>query len=487
MRSVDQSFYGRIEHVPRHGLGLSVDVYSPAIADVLKGLQAAGLSCDYWELFRASTSVLTRVRRLLPGVSLEYHAEGLWLTQPYLDRIMPFADELRVATDHLNVLGSTWMNHECASKQMGGYTFGTYLPPLLTTESAEVTAQNARYVQRALDESCSGGSAPPLLLLEVPPLTYFQYGTLSVPVFFQMLTAHAPCGLVLDVGHIWTIYRYAGYWRSQSLEHFLSEFLDSFPLDRVVEIHMAGLGEHPRIRREVYEDQESLPLWIDSHEARIPDTLWMMLHQILAHPGLRHLRGIALEVDGKSVPIIVEEFRRFHRLYGQWKGSGAGMMSEATERGAFPGTGQVGSAVPPSIIDRAVRGYSEYSQVILGKTSLAHNAPQMWPGAVLHAYRDYLREEIMEWGGRMEDMFPETCRALEAEGFPLGKFVEFWFQDPGWGEQEPYDFFLFKIRRYLAFVERTCPVALPRAWHEASQLRASYRLATEEPAGLSLF
>lgn len=488
MSDVDQIFHARLGRIPPHGLGLSVDVYSPPITELIEGLHGAGLPCDYWEVFRANHSALARVRQLLPTARLEYHAEGLWLTQPHLDRIIPLADELQVTTDHLKALGSTWMNHECASKQMAGYTFGTYLPPLLTHESAEVTAQNARSVQRKLDMACAEGPASPLLLLEVPPLTYFQYGALSVPAFFRRVTAQAPCGLVLDVGHVWTIYRYAGYGRSRSLEQFLAEFLDSFPMHRIVELHMAGLDEHPLVPlAEASRASGDPPLWIDDHTARIPEVLWEMLDQILEHPELRSLRGIALEVDSKPVRLIAEEFRRFRKQYGCWTASStAGEVPQTVGESPFSAYQQPETeiSIPCATADHVVQAYHHYSRVILGDASGEHDGPSVLDEAMLDAYRTYFRYEILEWGGRLEDMFPESCRALEAEGCSLEPFVEFWSQDPGWADREPYDFFLFKIARFLAFVERTCPPALPRARSEASQLRASYRLVTEDGPSL---
>jgi hypothetical protein len=79
----------------------------------------------------------------------------------------------------------------------------------------------------------------------MPPLTYFACGSVSIPAFFQHIADRASCGLVLDIGHLWTVYRYTGAWRRRSVEQFLAEFLDDFPLERVIEIHVAGLAPHP--------------------------------------------------------------------------------------------------------------------------------------------------------------------------------------------------------------------------------------------------
>src|SRR5256886_12176285 len=55
-------------------------------------------------------------------------------------------------------------------------------------------------------------------------------------------------------------------------------------------------------------DESDVPLWIDAHAAPVPQVLWRLLDRVLSHPGLTSLKGVALEVDTKAVPLIVEEF-----------------------------------------------------------------------------------------------------------------------------------------------------------------------------------
>jgi hypothetical protein len=245
MTSIEQEFQSRVSRIPQQGLGLSVDVYTPDVFEVVEALDQASLSYGYLEMFKASQGALADLRRRLPHARLQYHAEGIWITQPGLERSAQFDTALTTAAEHLATLGCAWMNHECAAKQMAGYSFGTYLPPLFIKASADVVAENATLIQRCLAASGSfAAGCEPLLLIEIPPLTYFGFGDMSVAEFFRRVTAQAPCGLVLDIGHVWTIYRYTGEWRCRGLTEFLTEFLEAFPLDRVVQIHLAGLEAH---------------------------------------------------------------------------------------------------------------------------------------------------------------------------------------------------------------------------------------------------
>ena len=140
----------------------------------------------------------------------------------------------------------------------------------------------------------------------MPPLTYFMAGTMSVPEYFRLVTERTPCGLVLDIGHLWTVYRYTAASRQSSLAQFVERFLDEFPMERVIEIHIAGLSVHEAGQHAAV--QGGSPEWIDAHAAPIPAESWTILDQVLMHPRLRHLRGVALEVDTKPLELILEEF-----------------------------------------------------------------------------------------------------------------------------------------------------------------------------------
>lgn len=475
MSVVHREFLRRVSNVPHHGLGLSVDLYQPGLFELLDALRQAGLPNGYLEIFKASEPALTEARRALPAAQLEYHGEGLWMTQPDWTTAYPYMQELEMAARHLRALGSYWMTHECAAKQMAGYSFGTYLPPLFTRASAEVTAERVSLVQDYFDRSI-GGRRGPLLLLEVAPLTYFGFGDLSIPGFFRRVTELSSCGLVLDIGHLWTIYRYTGEWRRCAPDEFLSEFLDVFPLERVVQIHVAGLAVHESdvSDQEKASSEGSPPLWIDAHGAPIPDLLWDMLDQVLAHPRLIHLKGMALEVDTKAVPRIVAEYRQFRERFGTAFEAHLGRA----EGRPWQWTAEKADA-PDQNVDQLVQQYRQYAQTVSTNGTvglpLLGSDPRM-----LDIYRGrYLPHEILHWGGELEDMFPQSCRELARAGIPLDSFVAYWFREPR-PVDGPYDFFLVKVGLFTGFVREMLPGGAAVAAREAAELTAAYGAACED-------
>lgn len=477
-----REFLRRVERIPVHGLGLSIDIHAPEFTSLLRSLRVRQVPPAYFEVFHTQPAALYSVRRQVEEGLLTYHGEGLWLTQPEMTGSWAERQEVDDAIAQLQVLQSAWLNHECATKYLAGYSYGTYLPPLYTRSSAEVVAENTRQIQTLLDDRCRllNGSTP-LLLLEMPPLTYFLAGTLPIPTFFQVVTELAPCGLVLDIGHLWTVFRYSGAYRANSLANFVQAFLEEFPLDRVVEIHVAGLAIHESQRAASSSLAGSacdgaLPAWTDAHAAPIPSVLFEMLDQILSHPRLTNLKGLALEVDTKPEELIVEEFAEFTRRYSTLLQSRNGGNSLSPEPERNPIHEQAVSIADKQALEEA---YDRYARALVGGAEPLGEEwcrGQSYFDEVDRYRRIYLPYEILHWGGKVEDMFPKSSRRLKEIGVRLAEFVPFWFHKP-----QPltgvYDFFLLKIERFVEFVRDVAPEVQDIAQREAEELRQGYRIA----------
>jgi hypothetical protein len=294
-------FEEKAASIPFHGRGLSVDLHVPDLYDLVHALNKASLPFDYLEIFRGPFCHLEAARDFFKnGLPLEYHADGLWFTQPRLDET-PWQKECDKILRDTECLKSAWITHECASKEINGYFFGTYLPPLLTEESARLIGSQTTRIQNYL----SGG---PLLLIEVPPFYTFCAGELSLAQFFKTIADSTPCGILLDVGHVYTYYLSTDWRKMISVEEFFQNFLDEFPLERVVQIHVGGLRPFHQT-------------FLDDHGAKTPEILFEFLEETLKNSRLTQLRGIALEVDTKEIELIVEEYETFLSLGSEWLGT----------------------------------------------------------------------------------------------------------------------------------------------------------------------
>ncbi len=472
-----KSFAAQAARIPVQGIGLSVDVFSPDLLDLHWTLERIGSPPDYLEIFKAPTRELTRVRAALPGLPLTYHAEGLWLLDPAMRSATPWRQAVDTIARHTEAIGAGWANHECAGKQFGGYSFGTYLPPLLTDAAAKTVAANVALAQARLDEWFARKGRPgfaPLVLLELPPLTYFGFGDPSVAEFFARIAEQAPCGLVLDVGHLWTHWRYCERRRFRSPEAFAVDFLATFPLERVVQIHLAGLGLH-----ENEESAARLPCLIDKHDEPVPDVLFDLLRQVLAHAGLTALKGIALEVDTKAIPVIVDEFALLRnepacRRALRRTSRGAASFPVATHDSSGPAT------------QRLADLYSAYARVVSGQDVLGESALASLAEGVdaegLHRYGTrYLPHELLRWGGDIVELFPSIWKSLEKQGVTVMDFVRFWFRQSR-PVIEQYDFFYIKLDRWVEFIGEVSPDLLEQVRRETDALRALHAELNDESA-----
>lgn len=488
MNSPYHEYLQRVDQIPAQGLGLSVDVYSPNLFSLLAYLRRRQAFPAYLEVFRAASTALAAVRRQA-DIPLTCHGEGLWVTQPGADRDPLFQQEACAMAVQLEILQSAWSNHECATKQIAGYSFGTYLPPLYTPSSAAVVAMNIRAVQAIFDRECRlPGGRSPLFLLEMPPLTYFVAGTIPIPEFFRLVTEQASCGLVLDVGHLWTVYRYSTVRQTVSLTAFLDRFLAEFPLERVVEIHVAGLSVHESMGespvRPRTDDSQGLPAWTDAHAAPIPPVLFEMLDQILSAPRLTHLKGLALEVDTKPIELIGDECEAFARRYGTvFPIKAQTMVSPDVSKRERDDTATEVRRDAGAEEDAVRQAYEGYARVVVAQALPAApewTSPFACSDGLIWYQSSYLPYEILRWGGEIEAMFPETCRSFAMRALSLEMFVPFWFRAPR-PVKGAYDFFEIKIDRFLEFVSEVAPDIQAIARREAEALREAYRSANEAP------
>ncbi len=309
MKSRQKTYLKKIETISFHGIGLSVDLHVPDLFELIEALDQNGLPFGYLEVFRGPYSHLKPVRDLFQnGLPLEYHADCLWYTQPEFHET-PWEKECDKMIRDTQALRSGWITHECATKQIGGYSFGTYLPPLLTKESGELIGRQSGEIQNYLSDHWEEPeTTSPLLLVEVPPFYTFAIGDISLSAFFRTIAEQNGCGILLDIGHIYTYYLSAGLQHSIPLDLFFSDFLEEFPLERVVQIHLGGLKPFHHT-------------FLDDHGAKVPDLLFHLLGKALEHPRLTHLKGIALEVDTKNIDLIIEEYARFLSVGLEWHGT----------------------------------------------------------------------------------------------------------------------------------------------------------------------
>lgn len=246
------------------GVGLGIDVHSPQ--PDWRALLSGDLSIDFLEVYtRGVTEEAHAVRAASAGLPLLYHDDAI-------DPIVPGAlDEAAVAraAENMAAVGAPWCVSELATRRLGDRYLDFFQPILLTEEAAQVAAGHLRGLSEAL---------PGAIVPENPPFQ-LPVGPLHILELVARVVELAEVSCVLDLGHL------LSFQQCRGLEPLTG--VDDFPLEAVVELHVAG-AELDRVG-----DQA---IYRDTHGAsELPPVLLEMLAEVA--PRCPRLRAVTIEVE----------------------------------------------------------------------------------------------------------------------------------------------------------------------------------------------
>ncbi len=276
-----------LDQLPRLGVGISAEPGSAA-----HGIDAVAMAASHPGLvhFVEYGSDLARgldehVRRWAAGGgATTYHFLDLNLEDP------GDADDdwLRATGAAAREIGAAWLCGDAGLWHFGARERGheMLLPPILTRESADACAETILRVE----------AATALRLLPENPPGAFYVGDMHILDYFARVSDGSGCGLLLDCAHLAMFQRLRGLAPTAAL--------DGFPLDRVVELHVAGGAP---------VDVEGLALVDDAHGPEpLPDT-WQIVEAVL--PRAKALRAIVYECEKNAVDEVLANFRRLNRMF----------------------------------------------------------------------------------------------------------------------------------------------------------------------------
>jgi uncharacterized protein (UPF0276 family) len=272
------------ERLPRLGVGISAEPGSSAT-----GLDANQLDPSLVQFLEYGSDV----ERGLDDQVRRWAAAGRPVTYHFLDVNLEEPEDLDDEWLRATAAAAREVNAAWLCGDAGLWHFGTrdrghqlLLPPILSRESAHAVAESIGKLQQA-----SGFSVLP----ENPPGTFYL-GELHILDYFAEVSARAGCGLLLDCAHL------AIFQRLRGLSPLTG--LDGFPLDRVVELHVAGGTEI---------DCDGLPLVDDSHGPEpLPDT-WEIFEHVVGRA--KNLKAIVYECEKNRADEVEANFARLKRSF----------------------------------------------------------------------------------------------------------------------------------------------------------------------------
>jgi uncharacterized protein len=210
----------------------------------------------------------------LHGVGLSIGGEGP-LDKDHLARLKTLCDWLQPASfsEHL-----AWSTHDAAF-------LNDLLPLPYTPATLAKIADHIDEVQSTLGRR---------MLLE-NPLTYLAFAETTMPevAFLSELAQRTGCGLLLDVNNV--------YVSGINQNYDPVDYIRSFPLQHVGEIHLGGHDEDI--------DAHGARLLIDSHGAEVVDPVWSLYRRTIALAGPKPTL-IEWDNDVPDWPVLAAEAAR---------------------------------------------------------------------------------------------------------------------------------------------------------------------------------
>ena len=181
---------------------------------------------------------LSAIRAQYP---LTFHCVGMSLagTSP-LD-----FDYLRVLKRMMRDFEPAWVSDHLCFTQSGGHHYHDLLPVPYTQESLRHVSERVRQVQDFLGER--------ILVENVSSYLEFAESDLTEAEFIAALLETADCDLLLDINNV--------YVNASNHGFSTHRYLESLPLERVREIHLAGYEDRHDYLLDAHNNPVSPPVW----------------------------------------------------------------------------------------------------------------------------------------------------------------------------------------------------------------------------------
>jgi uncharacterized protein (UPF0276 family) len=188
------------------------------------------------ELAAARPGVLDHLAMADPPAASDPHWPAVrqrytLLLHDYLGQLSEPLDERSIARARslAELYRSPWVaeHFQCLHTEDGSYNLNYVFPPLYTDEFLERFIRNACALKARLDQ--------PLVMENIPGFFDVRATQMPEPVWLRRFLDATGVGFLLDLPHVWL----EAHYHDRDPERWLAEF----PLEHVVELHVAGVED----------------------------------------------------------------------------------------------------------------------------------------------------------------------------------------------------------------------------------------------------
>lgn len=175
------------------------------------------------------------------------------------------ADYLQRTVDFVEMTDGPWFSDHLCFTKAPGVDIAQLTPLWFTEEMVEVVCRNVKQVKALTDR--------PFLLENITYYFPIPLGEMSEAEFTTRVLEEADCGMLLDVNNV--------HINSVNLGFDPYEFLNSIPLERVTQVHIAG-------------GTKAQGIILDTHGSAVAKEVWDILRFVVRNAPVK---GILLERD----------------------------------------------------------------------------------------------------------------------------------------------------------------------------------------------
>jgi uncharacterized protein (UPF0276 family) len=298
------SFLQRVRQLPALGIGISTEYGASTTAEALDIFALRATHAAFARFLEIGVEVVkgldaTAQRWVQCGLPTTYH-----FLDVNLDEAEDFDAPWQAAMAHLvEHMQPAWLCGDAGLWHFGRRERGhmLLLPPILSREAARAQAE-ARALRAGLDERCCQ---------RTPRQVYL--GNLHILEFFAEVMEQADTGMLLDCAHLAMYQRLLGYAPCTALE--------GFPLERIVELHVAGTT--PRTH-------DGFVYWDDDHTPQVLEHTWEIFDWVA--PRAPNLKAVVFECERNALDVVIAGFQRIAATLPH--GTGPCVAAEAERRSA---------------------------------------------------------------------------------------------------------------------------------------------------------
>ncbi len=293
-------FSKRLDLLPHLGIGVSTEYGAATQANALHIAELVQHHPQYARFLEVGVTVETgldsqAVSWVESGRPTTYHFLDINLDDPR-DLSGHWVDKFQALK---TTLDPAWICGDAGLWHFGPRDRGhmLLLPPILSRDSAKEMAEGIVKLR-----DLSGLEVLP----ENPPGHVFV-GDLHLLDFFALVQDEADTGMLLDAAHL-AIYQ-------DVMGHSPLTGLDGFPMERIVEMHIAGA---------TFVDAEGLQVIEDDHTTNVLPATWSIAQRVLSEAA--GLKAIIFECERNPLDECLDGFRKIDHLA---KGSAFGRESQS--------------------------------------------------------------------------------------------------------------------------------------------------------------